>query len=151
MDIIWKLHRIDVFVSLVLLLNPAIFKYLNIFMFFLTFMVLGSSSQQRVEDVVVSFSRILSHHSILQKNQCSTATTDIWLWFTVKNWQITSSAGYLCMTRVKTWTWLPFPVNLKGKESWKQAEAFTNIHIYQAFSLIKVHAVIKRCNTNPSI
>lgn len=47
--------------------------YLNIYMHFLTFLLHFSSRQQSVEDVVVSFPRVLSHNSILQKNQCSKA------------------------------------------------------------------------------
>lgn len=36
----------------------------------LTFVFLVSSCQQRIEDVVVSFSGVLSHNSILQRNKC---------------------------------------------------------------------------------
>lgn len=35
-----------------------------------TFVFLVRSRQQRVEDVVVSFSGVLSHNSILERNKC---------------------------------------------------------------------------------
>jgi len=98
--------------------RPRLCWFLNMCLVFLTFIFFVSSCQQSVENVVVSFSRVLSHHPVLQQNKCSNATMYISLWVTKQRRQIISNKCKLDMSRLQTG--LPFPVNLKGKESRKQ-------------------------------